>query len=355
MSSAPNISLEFDKEHYENIFLGVKTGNTYINEFLFPPIEVSSPTGTFDFEGTLSQEHLRVDIPTEIRGQSRIEKIQYSQSYATGWSTIAHSIGMDIDSATAWKMAPHSVQVASQSSATSTSSDPRYLAGRNAAAEKFTRMIKLNRLTVAERAACVLACTAGSYAGANKVTLSGTDQWSNPNSDVIGLVEDMKKAVWVSCGSDANRMVISKNTFWMLQKHPQLMALKKIALNGAGSMDFRLTVAELSAIFGLDVRVADAQYETARAMATSSKAQCWGNFAWVGYVNPSPSRDVVEYSFGYNFWRNVEGGNGKVSMRLTDPDEHSHAGMTQTLYADEEYDQMLLSATAGYLVTSPIA
>jgi len=354
MSSAPNIAIEFDKEYLDRIFLGYADGKQYINEFLFPFIEVSSQTGSLPYAGTLSQEHLRINLPTEIKGgNSRIERIQYSESYTTGWSTIAHSIGMDIDPETCWKMAPHTVQVQTQNGTNYAAA--RYQAGFNNATTKFTRMLKTNRLTVAEYAATQLACTAGSYASTNKITLSGTSQWNDPNSDVLGEVKDAKKAVWIYSGTPANRMVISLSQYFALQVHPQLVEAKRIAFTGGRSIDFELTLADLSVIFGLDVRFADAQYETANHGAVSSKSYIWGNFAWVGYVNPNPTKDNPEYSFGFNFWRTPMGATARVSMRVTDKDQHSAFGQTQTIYAEEEYDQMVTSFKAGYLFTNPIA
>ncbi|MCX6223480.1 MAG: hypothetical protein NTV01_01780, partial [Bacteroidia bacterium] len=309
-----------------------------------------------DFEGTRTQEYLKVTLPTEITGDGRIPLIKFSQTYTTGWSTMPHSLGMKIDPPTCWAMAPYEVRVNSLDGSREGTGQERYAAGKNVALTKSTRMLKLNRLTVAEYAAAVLACTAGSYAGTNKLTLSGTNQWSNPNSDIIGIVEDAKKAVHIYSGSQANRMVINRDCMYALKTHTKLRELKRNIMVGTkGSMDFSLDESELSDVFGLDLKVADAQYETGALGLTSSKAQIWGNFAWIGYVNPNPTPNMVEYSFGYNFWRTPMGASSKVNMRLTDPDQHSHSGQTQTLYVDEEYDQMLVSTTAGYLITAPIA
>ena len=61
-----------------------------------------------------------------------------------------------------------------------------------------------------EHKAAQVAHTAANYAASNKETLSGTDQWSDPDSDPQGQIEDYKITVGRTIGMEPNVLQVSR-------------------------------------------------------------------------------------------------------------------------------------------------
>ena len=88
------------------------------------------------------------------------------------------------------------------------------------------------------------------------------------------------------------------------------------------------------------------KYETAAKGATSDLDRIWGNYMMFMYVNPSPQPMKHQRSLGYTF-QLTEG-----SMDWYEVDDPRD---TQYVRYEEEYDQLIIDASAAYLVVNPIA
>src|SRR5574344_1441768 len=64
-----------------------------------------------------------------------------------------------------------------------------------------------------------------SYETGNKIILSGTDSFSDENSDPEGVIDDAKNAIAGKIAQEPNTMVMGYDAFKNLKKHPKLREL----------------------------------------------------------------------------------------------------------------------------------
>ena len=216
----------------------------------------------------------------------------------------------------------------------------------NGGDEGALRRAKLNMVTDADMNAHEvrvndIITTAGSYASANKTTLTGTNQWSDlDNSDPFGNVQTGKDAVLSGDAVRANSMVVSNAIHSKLIQHPDIQA--RISDNeGTGFSD--ITAQKIGNLFGLDYRVAFAQYNSADEGQTFTAAFAWGDFALIFHKAPSPGREQI--SLSYTFAR-------KDFQMRTYPDIPS-----KKTYVDNDHDvhSVMVAASVGYLISDVLA
>lgn len=153
-----------------------------------------------------------------------------------------------------------------------------------------TQDIILNRLEIAQAG---LATTAASYAASNKVTLSGTGQWSDlANSDPVANIETAKEAVRAQTGKRPNVVVMGP---LVASKCRQTAAIKdRIKYTGRDVATNEL----LASLFGVEeVLVGDAV--TADDAGTFSDV--WGKFVVVAYVPTASLAAQGTPSYGYTY------------------------------------------------------
>ena len=189
-----------------------------------------------------------------------------------------------------------------------------------------------------------LVTTAGSYASANKITLSGTDQWNDISSDPFGEIVSAKLAV-IDSGVEPNAMVVSYSNFWTgLAKHPDILSRVQAQLKDSGFSASGITPALVGSLFDVDLKVAKARYVTSNpGQGTVTKASIWGNFALVFHKTPTPAKEIVNLAYTFALQNFV--------MR-TYFDEPS-----KKTFVDNDHDVQtkLIAANVGYLVTNPTA
>ena len=126
------------------------------------------------------------------------------------------------------------------------------------------------------------------YPTANKMTLSGTSQFSDDDSDPVGVISDALD----SCVVRPNTMVIGRPAFSKLARHPKIVSAC-LRNPGESGIARRQDIADL---FELDeVVVGEAFVNTARKGQTASLARCWGKHLSLIYRNKqaAPQRDVT--------------------------------------------------------------
>lgn len=156
-------------------------------------------------------------------------------------------------------------------------------------AVQFAQDIIALRLEVEQATA---ARAAGSYAGTNKATLSGTSQWSDPGSDPIAAVETAKEAVRAATGMRPNTLVVGPKVMAALKTHAKIV--DRIKYTGRDVP----TVELLASLFGLDrVAVGDAVYQD----ADGNMVDVWGKDAVLAYTNTAPLSSQGAPSYGYTY------------------------------------------------------
>lgn len=145
---------------------------------------------------------------------------------------------------------------------------------------------------VTEKAAADLATNANNYGANNKVTLSGTSQWSDPNSDPSGDIETGKEAVRSSIGRYPNTVVLGASVMAKLRQHPKI--IDRIKYTGRDVVGPEL----LASLWGVQrVVVGEAVFED----AGGNLVDVWGKQVILAYTEISGLADQGLPSFGYTY------------------------------------------------------
>ena len=182
----------------------------------------------------------------------------------------------------------------------------------------------------AEQAA--LATNLASYPSGNKVTLSGTSQWSHASSDPIKAVSDAIELVRSKTGSRPNVMVIGAKAWPALANHPAVVDRVKYTSKDSA------TPTILANLFGLEkIGIGDA----VTADDAGAFTDVWGNVAILAFAPQveNGSREVPAFGYTYAL-------SGTPSVRKTwfDNDRRSHVTAI-----DYERLPILTAPTAGYI------
>lgn len=183
---------------------------------------------------------------------------------------------------------------------------------------------------------------AAQYAAANKVTLSGTSQWSDAaNSSPIDDVETAKLQVGL-IGTPANTMVLSPSVFAKLRVNDEIKARFANVTGGP------ITLQQLAEVFSLDnVLLSGAVKESG-----GTKSYVWGKDVWVGYVSPAPSPEDVSFCKSF-VWESAPGTVQGFATEINDV--YPKSRRAQSVDVHFYYDQKITSAESGYIIKAAIA
>lgn len=149
--------------------------------------------------------------------------------------------------------------------------------------------IELNNL---EYEQATLARDAARYGSNNKLTLSGTDKWSDhDNSDPIGDVKAAREAIRSSTGRYPNKMTIPANVHNTLCEHPKILA--KLASDERKIV----TAKDYQDIFDVERVVIGA---SVIADSQDQFEDVWKNDVILAYV-PTVITSKAQPSFGYTY------------------------------------------------------
>lgn len=147
------------------------------------------------------------------------------------------------------------------------------------------------RLEIAQAA---LATTLGNYPAGNRVTLSGTAQWSDYSgtSSPAAVVETAKEAVRGATGKRPNTLVLGPVTFARLRQHPVIV--DRMKYTGRDSVTTEL----LAQYFGVDqVLVGDA----VQATDAGVMSDVWGRHAILAFTEVASAPEMGTPTFGYTY------------------------------------------------------
>jgi len=191
-----------------------------------------------------------------------------------------------------------------------------------------------------EKAQADLATTAASYGAANKITLSGTSQWSDftgvssPSKDI----ETAKEAIRSQTGKAGNLVVISAMVMAKLRQHP--LIIDRIKYTGRDTVTPDL----LAALWGVDQVVVGGAVYTDNAGAIND---VWGKFVVVAYAQTGSVADLGEPTYGYTYRLD---GAPYVEQGYQDRNAKSD------IYpVTDEVSPVLTAALSGYLISAAIA
>ena len=183
-----------------------------------------------------------------------------------------------------------------------------------------------------------LARDATKYGTNNKITLSGSDQWSDyDNSDPLTDVSNYKEAVRAATGSYPNKMVIPALVHKTLKHHPKLLArmsnndLKMLTLEHYRQL-FEIENIVIAQSMVVD---ADGNFE-----------ELWGLDVILAYV-PTVITSRAMPSYGYTYVLN--------GQPLVEPMWYDKA--TKSWIAGVEYERqpLLTGIASGFLIKNAVA
>lgn len=190
----------------------------------------------------------------------------------------------------------------------------------------------------AEKIAADLAFDAAQYAASNKVTLGGTDQWTNyasATSDPIGVIDGGKEQVRKNIARYPNTAVMGATTFKALKNHPKI--LERLTYSQLGVVTPQL----LAAILDLDrIFIGKAIWASDDGTTTTD---IWADKLLLAYVRPAQAganRSVYEPNFGYTVFKDE-------NVIDTYPEQ---GGKLVNVRCTRRFKQLLVGADAGYLI-----
>lgn len=191
-----------------------------------------------------------------------------------------------------------------------------------------------------EKAQADLATTAGNYGAGNKVTLSGTDQWSDygSTSDPIDDISAAREAVRTQIGKRPNTVVMGAAVFEKLKNHPKI--IERIKYTGRDVATTEL----LASLFGVrEVRVGEAVYENDAGVMTD----VWGKFVVVAYTEKGGIADRGRPTFGYTYRL---GGYPIVEVPYED-----RSAKSWIYPVTDEVSPVIAGAVGGFLISAAVA
>lgn len=138
-----------------------------------------------------------------------------------------------------------------------------------------------------------LATTLANYPAANRVTLSGTAQWSDyANSNPATAIETAKEQIRASIGKRPNVMVLGPVVFARLRQHPVIRDYIKYANREVATAEI------LAEFFGVArVIVADG----VQANDAGVLSDIWGRHAILAYTETDTLANMGAPTFGYTY------------------------------------------------------
>jgi len=199
---------------------------------------------------------------------------------------------------------------------------------------KVQNMMMLER----EVAASQLATNAANYGAGNKVTLTGTDQWSDDASDPLGDVEDAKEAIRQQIGVRPNVLAVGPKVLNRLRRHPKILDKLSTSTDRTPA-----SLAQLAAFFEVD-RVVEGQAVTHDG---TSFSDVWGKKALLAFSTPASMQDMGSPSFGYTY--QLEG------MPIVEESYLDRNAKSLVYPYTDAYKAVLTGATAGFLIDGAVA
>lgn len=179
-----------------------------------------------------------------------------------------------------------------------------------------------------------LALNEANYDTGNKITLSGSSQFTDPNSDPIGVIKAGIRAIKRTTGRKPNVIAISGDVWEVLSEHPKV--LEKIKYVSTAVLD----PTDFAKLIKIDrVIVGEAVYEESGELK-----DIWSKAIVIAYVAPpsqEKKRNIYEPSYGYTVRR-------KEGLYV---DTYSEVGgKMEIVRTTDIHKPYIVGKSAGYLI-----
>lgn len=190
-----------------------------------------------------------------------------------------------------------------------------------------------------ENQAATLARNAANYGAGSKVTLSGTDQWSNSASNPFTVVETAKEAIRSQTGERPNVMTLGPKALSYLRRHDKV--LDRLSTSSDRNP---ATLAQLAALFEVDQVVeGGAVYQD----GAGAIQDVWGKDVILAFTTPRTMQEMGSPSYGYTYQL------GDRPMV-----EEAYFGNNESTWYypyTDAYQPVIAGSVAGYLIKDAVA
>jgi hypothetical protein len=178
------------------------------------------------------------------------------------------------------------------------------------------------------------------YAPTNKITLSGTAQWSDfgTTSDPVKDIETGKEVVRQKTGKRPNTIVMGAAVFAALKQHPKVIERMKYTGRDVATTEL------LASLFGVaNVYAGDSVF----ADDAGNFSDVWGKDVILAYTEIGTVADRGKPSYGYTY--QLEG------YAIVEEPYYDRNAKSWIYPVTDEVAPVIAGATAGYLITNAIA
>lgn len=185
-----------------------------------------------------------------------------------------------------------------------------------------------------------LATTASNYDSSNKITLSGTSQFSDftGTSNPIKVVEDAKEAIRQQIGKRPNTLIMGAAVFTSLKQHPVVVDRIKYTGRDVANTDL------LASLFGVpSVYVG----EGVKASDAGVFSDIWGKHMVLAYTETASLAERGRPSYGYTY--NLNG------YPMSEPAYYENNEKTWCFPVSSCEQPVIAAKSAGYLVQNAVA
>lgn len=176
------------------------------------------------------------------------------------------------------------------------------------------------------------------YGAGNKVTLSGTSQWSNPASDPFTDINEGKEAIRAQTGEKPNVLTLGPKVLSALRSHPKILDRLSTASDRPPA-----TIQQLQDLFELQQIVeGEAVYHDGGQFQ-----DVWGKDAILAFTTPVSMQEMGSPNFGYTY--QLEGGPTA---------EEAYLGKNENTWyypVSDAYQPVFTGPSAGYLFKNAVA
>lgn len=191
-----------------------------------------------------------------------------------------------------------------------------------------------------EYAQAQLARATGNYGASNKVTLSGTSQWSDYSgtSNPITVVSTAKEAIRQQTGKRPNVMIMGAQVFEKLKNHPVILDRIKYTGRDVATTDL------LASLFGVPrVVVGESIYST----DSGTFVDVWGKDCVLAFTQNAGLAQKGLPSYGYTY--------GLRGYPLAEKPYYERNPKSWFFPVSRAEAPVITASTAGYLITNAVA
>jgi hypothetical protein len=202
------------------------------------------------------------------------------------------------------------------------------------------------------------------YPSTNKVTLTGSNQFSDPTSNPIRTFQIARNAVYDQIGEYPNKTVMSINAFQALQEHPQTAARIR---NYQNSSSLQAQAEAIAAIYGLGrLLISTAAYRPIGTPLSNPRVKIMpnqvlmtytpdapanpsqGNEIQGGRLIPNPNSDRSVPSAAYTFILD-----GRTIYAEVPYEDRPHKAIVYP--SGSAYKTVITQSVGSYLISNPVA